>query len=62
MTIPCKECLVLAMCKSKDEIDCDKLESYFVRLRLSYNSSFDKIHEILPRVYRITGNGLIFNN
>jgi len=66
--IPCikDKCILLPVCKHKDDITCDQLESYFVKLmrvqKFHFNKSFDLITEIIPYLYRMEGNGRVFFN
>lgn len=66
--IPCikDKCILLPVCKHKDDITCDQLESYFVKLMkdldFSFNKAFDKLTEILPSLYRMEGNERVFFN
>jgi len=64
--IPCIEnkCILLPVCKHKDYITCDQLQSYFIKLmgvhKFHFNESFDKLTEILPCLYKMEGNGKVF--
>ena len=65
--IPCikNKCLLYPVCKSKVDISCDELESYFVikvKDDLNYDLTFDQILEYLPALYVIKGNDHIFFN
>jgi len=61
MAIPCKECLVLAICKAKQKIDCDILLEWYLEGG-GHNQPFDCTHlrivETLPQISSLKFNGV----
>jgi hypothetical protein len=38
MVIPCEECIVYAICRTKEEIVCDKFADYAIHMSAKYNA------------------------
>lgn len=51
--IPCKDCLVLAICKHKREVKCDLLTDWSVEERFVDKGYWKTIHRYLPKVTTI---------
>jgi len=56
MKIPCKECIVYAICKNKHEVKCDMLNTVAFNICTDQKSVakwWDLIHTYLPKLDRI---------
>ena len=56
--IPCKECIVLAVCRQKSIVECDKLHEYLTHNSAvcGYGQSRGQFSEVFPKVYRFYCN------
>lgn len=55
--IPCKDCLVLAACKHKREINCDLLANWSVKGQFVNKDYWKMVHSYLPKVTDIYHDG-----
>jgi len=64
MKIPCKECILLAICRCKEEIKCDKFYDYSVDISPRYTNDilinpltiddyWTHLRTILPQISRV---------
>jgi hypothetical protein len=61
---PCKDCLILPICRQKEIVICDPLEAHFIkslRVLKTYHDTFMTLVEYLPKIRRVYGNERSFD-